>query len=108
MSLFAVTRVAGPAWVDGKGAFEQPDVAAHGGYMDELAKAGLLLLAGPLAGTEQGRIRVLLVAEAGSAEEVARRLADDPWERSRRLTTETIEPWGLLVGAERLTTALRS
>ena len=24
MSLFAVTRHAGPAWIDGKGAFEQP------------------------------------------------------------------------------------
>jgi uncharacterized protein YciI len=102
MSLFAVTREAGPSWTDGKGAFEQPEVNDHGAFMNELADEGLLLFAGPLAGTELDRIRVLLIAEADDATTVHRRLADDPWERSQRVVTTTVEPWNLLVGAARL------
>ena len=37
MSLFAVTREAGPAWTDGKGAFEQPGVDQHVAFMSSLA-----------------------------------------------------------------------
>jgi hypothetical protein len=37
MSLYAVIREAGPAWVDGKGAFEQPGVDDHAAFMNTLA-----------------------------------------------------------------------
>ena len=78
MSLFAVTRVAGPSWTDGKGAFEQPAVNDHAAFMNNLADEGFVLFAGPLAGSERDRIRVLLIAEAESETDIRRRLADDP------------------------------
>jgi uncharacterized protein YciI len=104
MSLFAVTREAGPSWTDGKGAFEQPAVNDHAAFMSRLADDGIVLFAGPLAGTEQDRIRVLLIADADSETDIHRRLADDPWERAQRVVTTNVEPWNLLVGADRLGT----
>ena len=104
MSLFAISREAGPGWTNGKGAFEQPAVHDHAAYMNKLADEGFLLFAGPLAGTEQGRIRVLLIADADSETDIHRRLADDPWERAQRVVTTRVEPWNLLVGAHRLST----
>ena len=102
MSLFAVTREAGPSWSEGKGAFEQPAADDHAAFMNKLADEGFALFAGPLAGSERDRIRVLLIAEAVSASDVHRRLADDPWARTQRLMTTSVEPWNLLVGADRL------
>jgi uncharacterized protein YciI len=102
MSLFAITREAGPSWTEGKGAFEQPGVNDHAAFMNDLADEGFLLFAGPLAGTEQGRIRVLLIADAHSESDIQRRLAEDPWERAQRVVTTLVEPWNLLVGAHRL------
>jgi uncharacterized protein YciI len=102
MSLFAVTREAGPSWTDGKGAFEQPAVDDHAAFMNKLADEGFVLFAGPLAGSERDRIRVLLIAEAATESDVHRRLSDDPWERTQRLVTTSVEPWNLLLGADRL------
>jgi uncharacterized protein len=99
MSLFAVNREAGPAWAGGHGAFEQPGVGDHAAFMKGLADEGVILFAGPLAGTESGRIRVLLIADANNGAEVRQRLAADPWELADRITTTTIEAWTLLVGA---------
>jgi uncharacterized protein YciI len=100
MSLFAVTRAAGPSWTDGKGAFDQPAVNDHAAFMNGLANEGFVLFAGPLAGSELHRIRVLLIAEAADEIDIRRRLADDPWERTRRVVTTGVERWNLLVGAE--------
>ena len=102
VTYFAVTREAGPAWIDGKSTFDQPEVAEHGAYMNSLADEGVVLFAGPLAGSEHGRIRVLLVMVAEDESEIRRRLADDPWARTERLVTSRIEGWNLLVGTERL------
>jgi uncharacterized protein YciI len=102
MSLFAVTREAGPSWTDGKGAFEQPAVNDHATFMNNLADEGFVLFAGPLAGSEHDRIRVLLIAEAGTETDIHRRLAEDPWARTGRVVTTRIELWNLLVGADRL------
>jgi uncharacterized protein YciI len=105
MSLFAVTREAGTSWADGKGAFEQPAVEDHAAFMNGLAGEGIVLFAGPLAGTEHDRIRVLLIADAASEADIRQRLADDPWERAGRVVTATVEPWNLLVGS--VSSALR-
>lgn len=99
MSLFAVSREAGPAWVEGKGTFDQPGVNDHAAFMNGLADEGVILFGGPLAGTESGRIRALLVADVASEADLLQRLADDPWEREERLTTTRVEPWAIFVGA---------
>jgi len=96
MSYFAVIREAGPGWSDGKGAFEQPDANDHAAFMNRLADQGTVLLAGPLAHSQQGRVRVLLIADAQDETDIQRRLADDPWVRTQKLVTNhqrrTLDP----------------
>ena len=75
MSLFAVTREAGPSWTDGKGAFEQPAVNDHAAFMNGLAEDGLVLFAGPLAGSEHDRIRVRRAVESSRRRRARRRTA---------------------------------
>jgi hypothetical protein len=52
--------------------------------LNGLARDGFVVLVGPLTGTPD----VLLIVRATSREEVARRLAEDPW-----------APWILRIGA---------
>jgi hypothetical protein len=47
--------------------------------MDTLAAEGFVVLGGPLAGTEDEQLRVLLVVKANGEAEVHARLAEDPW-----------------------------
>ena len=101
MSHYAVIREAGPGWTDG-GIAGQPDVAGHSAFMTALADEGFVLLAGPLAGTEVARLRVLLIVDAASEAEIRHRLADDPWVQANRLTITSAEPWNLVVGGQRL------
>jgi len=102
MSVFAVNREAGPGWTDGIGAFDQPDVGDHAAFMNNLAEAGFILFAGPLSGSEGGRIRVLLIAEAENESDIHATLVDDPWALTQRLVTKSVEPWLLVVGGDRL------
>jgi uncharacterized protein YciI len=99
MSLFAVIREAGPAWRPG-GITEQPAVAEHGAFMDALATDGFVLFGGPLADTEEGRVRALLVVRAAGEDEIYERLAHDPWVPTRQLVTKSVETWKIFVGAE--------
>jgi uncharacterized protein YciI len=101
MSYFAVIREAGPAWTDGKGISEQAAVSDHATFMNAVADQGFVLAAGPLAGSEHGRLRVLLIVNADNEAEIHRRLADDPWARTDQLQITSIEPWNIFVGAER-------
>ena len=105
MSYFAVIREAGPSWTDGKGITEQAAVSDHAAFMNALADERFVLFGGPLAGTEHGRLRALLIVNADSEAEIHRRLADDPWVPTEQLVTTSIEPWNILVGPERLSTA---
>jgi uncharacterized protein YciI len=102
MSYFAVIREAGPAWTDGKGISDQAALGDHAAFMNTLADQGFILFGGPLAGSEHGRLRVLLIVNAGSEAEIRRRLADDPWARTETVLTLSIEPWNIFVGEERL------
>jgi uncharacterized protein YciI len=102
MGHFVVTREAGPGWVAGKGALEQPGVAQHSGFMNGLAERGVVLLAGPLGGSEHDRIHALLILEAHGEAEIHQCFADDPWARSGQLRTVSVTPWNVFVGAERL------
>lgn len=99
MSHYAVIREAGPGWVDGKATMEQAGIQDHADFMKALAEHGSLLLAGPLADTEHGRIRALLIINAANKEEVNHLLADDPWTASGQLEITNIESWNLFVGA---------
>jgi uncharacterized protein YciI len=99
VSIFAVIRRAGPGWQDG-GIDDQPAVDAHAAFVNALAQDGFLVLAGPLAGTEHGRLRVLLIVNAGDEDEIHRRLAHDPWAPTERLVTGSIERWQIFIGAE--------
>jgi uncharacterized protein YciI len=101
VSLYAVTREAGSGWTDG-GAFDQVGVQEHAAFMDRLAEEGFVRCAGPLAGTQAGRIRALVIVDAHDDAEVRRRLVDDPWTHDDHLVITSVEPWTLLVGAERL------
>jgi uncharacterized protein YciI len=101
MCVFAVIREAGPNWNNG-GIAAQPDLSDHAAYMNALGDEGFVLFAGPLAGTERHRLRVLLIVNAETADEVAGRLAADPWTRARRLEVVSVEPWNILVGGQRL------
>jgi uncharacterized protein YciI len=104
VSTFAVVREAGPAWAAG-GIFAQPDVNDHAAFMNALADEAFILFGGPLAGSENGRVRVLLIVDAESEAEIHRRLADDPWAHTDQLRTVSIEPWKILAGAERVDSA---
>jgi hypothetical protein len=70
--------------------------------MNGLAVDGLVLVGVPLAGSEEGRLRALLVVNAGSEAEVHRRFVDDPWMHGEQLVTASVDPWKILVGEERL------
>jgi uncharacterized protein YciI len=106
VSYFAIIREAGPAWTNGKGISGQPAVGDHALFMNALADEGFLLFAGPLAGSENGRLRALLIVNASSEAEIHRRLADDPWTLSKHLQVTSIEPWNVFVGTERLASAV--
>jgi uncharacterized protein YciI len=101
MTTYAGIREAGPGWAEG-GIYQQPHVDEHAAFMNALADEGFLLFAGPLAGTEAGRVRVLLIVNAESEAEIHSRLTDDPWVLTGQLVTISVEPWKILVGAERL------
>jgi uncharacterized protein YciI len=101
MSYFAVIREAGQGWTDG-GIADQPAVNDHADFMNALAGEGFVMFAGPLAGTESGRLRALLIVDADSEGEIRGRLTEDPWVHTDRLVITSIEPWNVIVGAERL------
>jgi uncharacterized protein YciI len=101
VSLFAVIREAGPTWQAG-GILQQPSVTEHAAFMSTLVDERIVLFGGPLAGTEQGHVRVLLIVDADSEAAIHRCLADDPWLATGHLRTVSIEPWKILVGANRL------
>ena len=101
MSYYAVVREAGPAWADG-GISGQPGVTEHAAFMDGLADEGFVLFGGPLAGTEDGSVRVLLIVNAEDEAEIHRRLAGDPWVPTGQLVTVGADSWKILVGKQRL------
>lgn len=93
MPTFAVRRVRGPAWDPVAGLREQALFAEHADFMERLVADGFVLLGGPLHGDGTA----LLVVEAGSEQEVERRLAEDPWTPTRMLVTSELRRWEILL-----------
>ena len=59
MPFFAVIREASSVWAPG-GIVGQPGLDDHAAFMRELAGEGFAVVAGPLAGSEQNRLRALV------------------------------------------------
>lgn len=59
--------------------------------MDGLVEDGFVILGGPVGKGEQ----TLHVVEAADEDEIAARLAEDPWASAGLLRIGAIEPWAL-------------
>jgi len=92
--LFAVVRDQTGDFDHGRPLEEQREWTAHATFMDALTEEGFFVLVGPLEGTHT----VLLIVRANDADEIARRLADDPWTHNGMLRTLWIAPWTLRIG----------
>jgi len=93
--LFAVTRTRGPAWDPARKMEEQPDWAGHAAFIRALHADGFVLLVGPLEGTQDA----LLIVRAHDPQEIAARLAQDPWTGLDLLRTSQVAPWTLRLGS---------
>jgi uncharacterized protein YciI len=98
--LFAVVRTHGPAWDRTRLLDEQANWRGHAEFMDALEAEGVVVLAGPLDGTDDA----MMVVRATDEEEVRRRLSADPWGEDM-LRTSRIVPWTLRIGGQRLAPA---
>jgi uncharacterized protein YciI len=94
MKVFAVIRTRGPAWQDSAPLEDQSAWGAHAQFMDDLAAAGIVILAGPLEGTRD----VLVIMRGAGSDDVSKKLAADPWTDLDLLRTERIAPWTLRLG----------
>jgi len=96
MRYFALIRGAGPTGATA-GIAAQPAVDDHAGFMNALAEEQFVLLASPVADTDRGRLRVLLVVRADSEVEIrdaslmTRRRSHDS-SRSRASSPRRAEP----------------
>jgi len=104
MPYFAVVREAGADWADG-GIAAQQGVAEHAAFMTTLADEGFVISAGPLGGSEDGRLRALVIVDADGEHEIHERFATDPWVLTNQLVTVSIASWNVFVGAERLSSS---
>ena len=97
--LFVVVRTHGSAWDRSKPLVEQTNWRGHAEYMDALEAEGVVVLAGPIEGTDDA----MLVMRAADEAEIASRLSVDPWSEDM-LQTSRLARWTLRIGAERLAT----
>jgi uncharacterized protein YciI len=93
--LFAVIRARGPAWAADRPLEEQQAWRAHADFMNALHRDRFIVVGGPLEGTPE----VLHIVRASAPDEIAARLAADPWERMDLLRTIRILPWTLRLGS---------
>jgi uncharacterized protein YciI len=98
MPNFALTLVRGPEWDVSRGGIrDQVRWDEHAAFMDALVADGTILVGGPVGDGKQ----TLHVVEAADADEVRRRLAEDPWARARLLEIGALEPWSLWLDARK-------
>ena len=96
---FLVRQGRGPAWDPSRGRREQPGWDQHVAFIDRLSEDGTIALGGPI-GDVDGQ-HVMLVVRAVSEDEAHSMFVDDPW-MGGVLRIESVEPWTLWIGADRL------
>ena len=96
VNYYAVTRTRGENWDSGRPMRQQRQWDEHAAFMDALADEGFVVLGGPLGNGEKV---FLLIIDAQSEQEIAARLADDPWTRVGLLRTASVERWEILLDA---------
>ena len=84
----------GPAWDASQPLEGQVEWEPHRVFMNALEQEGFVALGGPLEGTNE----VLLICRAANTEEIAGRLAPDPWHRMGLRQINRILPWQLRLG----------
>ncbi len=94
-TLFAVTRVRGPAYDASKPLDAQVQWHEHAVFMNRLAAKGFIVLGGPIG--ESGD--VLLIIDAATEEEIKSTFAGDPWTVSGMLEISNIQRWNILLEA---------
>lgn len=93
MIYYAVTLEQAEGWDDRLPRRQQKQWDEHAAFMDGLADDGFVILGGPLG---DGR-KVLLIFAAENEQEIATRLANDPWTPLRMLRTTAVERWEILL-----------
>ena len=83
-----------PHWDPARPLEDQSDWLEHAAFMDGLVDDGIVVLGGPLA----GELRVILVVDATSEDEVRAQLARDPWAVTR-LVIESVDAWTIRLDA---------
>lgn len=96
---FLVRHARGPEWDPSCGRREQSGWNVHAAFIDGLSVNGKIPLGGPV-GDVDGQHTVLVV-HADSEDEARAMFADDPW-RDSILRIESVEPWTLWIGADKL------
>ena len=91
MAVFVLNQVNGPNYDESRRRREQRAWFEHAAYMDKLLEDGFVILGGPLDDGEH----VLLILQAADEQEVADRLAGDPWRPMGILATESLQRWNL-------------
>ena len=98
VTYYAVTRDRGENW-DGRLSMRQQEQwDEHAAFMDTLVDEGFVVLGGPLG---DGEKLFLLIIDAENEQEIAARLADDPWTPMELLRTASVERWEILLGARK-------
>ena len=93
---YAVFRRFGAEWVQGAPADAQPEWEAHAEFMNDLNERGIVVMAGPLEGTQTA----LVIVRAGSQAEAEAVLARDPWSLRDILPVESVRKWDVRVGQD--------
>ena len=97
ITYYVVTRERGENWDARLSMRQQEQWDEHAAFMDALVDDGFVVLGGPLG--DGGKI--LLIIDAESEQEIAARLADDPWTPLGLLRIAKVEHWEILLGASR-------
>jgi hypothetical protein len=94
VTYYAVTRERGERWDASLTMREQEKWDEHAVFMNALVDDGFVVLGGPLG----DGVKILLIIDAESEQEIDARLADDPWTPMGLLRIAKVEHWEIQLG----------